>query len=160
MAFERKLSVLARDLQRGTLSHFSSEREVKEAHNTINQSKQSAITTLPTSFSIRFCQFREENNTSSFPVTPLATDPSLWNMTPFAAVSQPDLEMELVDIADKDIWVSEFKCLTADLEDVSHQKAILTQNHKWSDVENIPKPEKIVIVTWTLRPRLYVAGYL
>ena len=69
-------------------------------------------------------------------------------MTPFAAVSQTDLEMELVDIAGKDIWVSKFIHLTADFEAGAHQKAILTQNHKWSDVENLLKLGKLVFETW------------
>ncbi|KAK2880352.1 hypothetical protein Q8A73_023050 [Channa argus] len=59
-------------------------------------------------------------------------------------VSQPDFEMELVDIADKDKWVSKFKRLTADLEDVAHQKAVLAQIYKGRDIENLPKPDKIL----------------
>lgn len=62
-------------------------------------------------------------------------------------MSQPDLEMELAVIADKDIWVSKVKQLTADLEDVAHQKAVLAQNHKWRDVENLPKPDKLTLET-------------
>ena len=49
-------------------------------------------------------------------------------MTPFAAVSQTDLEMELVDIAGKDIWVSKFIHLTADFEAGAHQKAFSNMN--------------------------------
>ncbi|KAK2889713.1 hypothetical protein Q8A73_018013 [Channa argus] len=44
----------------------------------------------------------------------------------------------MADIADKEIWVSKFKPLTADLEDVAQQKAVLAQNHKWHDIENLP----------------------
>uniref|UniRef100_A0A8C9ZDY1 SPIN-DOC-like zinc-finger domain-containing protein n=1 Tax=Sander lucioperca TaxID=283035 RepID=A0A8C9ZDY1_SANLU len=91
----------------------------------------------------QFERFREEKTTLSFPVTPLSLNPSLLNTTALAGVSQPDLEMELADIADKDIWVSKFKRLTADLEDVARQKAVLAQNHKWRDIENLPKPDKL-----------------
>ncbi|XP_044276826.1 general transcription factor II-I repeat domain-containing protein 2A-like [Varanus komodoensis] len=157
LAFERKLTVLARDLQRGTLSHFPSLREFRQAHNTINSAYlQSAITAMQTSFGKRFSEFREEKNTLSFPVTPLTIDPSLLNMTAFAGVSQPDLEMELADIAGKDIWVSEFKRLTANLEDVARQKAILAQNHKWSDIENLPKRDQLVFETWNAIPNTYM----
>ncbi|GAA6106541.1 general transcription factor II-I repeat domain-containing protein 2A-like [Tachysurus ichikawai] len=76
-------------------------------------------------------------------------------MTAFAGVRQPDLEMELADIADKDIWVSKFNLLTAELEDVSRQKAILALNHKWSDIENLPKPDKLVFETWNAIPDTY-----
>ena len=59
LAFERKLT--ARDLQRGTLSHFPSLREFKQAHKVINSEYvQSAITTMQASFGKRFCEFREE----------------------------------------------------------------------------------------------------
>ncbi|XP_067094207.1 general transcription factor II-I repeat domain-containing protein 2B-like [Osmerus mordax] len=71
-------------------------------------------------------------------------------------VSQPDLEMELADIADKEIWVSKFKRLTADLEDVARQKAVLAQNHKWRDIENLPKTDQLVFETWNAIPDVYV----
>lgn len=89
---------------------------------------------MQTSFGKRFCEFREEKNTLSFPVTPLTIDRSLLNMTALAGVNQPDPKMELADIADKDIRVSKFKRLTDDLEDFAHQKASLAQNHKWSAI--------------------------
>ena len=77
-------------------------------------------------------------------------------MTAFTAVSQSDLELELADIADKDVWVSKFRSLAADLENVARQKAILAQNHKWSDIENLPKPEKFVFDTWNTIPDTYM----
>ena len=47
LAFERKLTVLARDLQRGTLSQFPSLREFKQDQELINlEYLQSAITTM------------------------------------------------------------------------------------------------------------------
>ncbi|KAK1903618.1 General transcription factor II-I repeat domain containing protein 2A, partial [Dissostichus eleginoides] len=82
-------------------------------------------------------------------------------MTVFArdvqkGVSQPDLEIELADIADKELWVSKFKRLTADLEDVARQKAILAREHKWSDLEILPKPDKLVFETWNAIPDTYM----
>ena len=51
LAFERKLTVLARDLQRATLSHFPSLREFKQDQELINlEYLQSAITTMQASF--------------------------------------------------------------------------------------------------------------
>ncbi|KAL3967226.1 TIMELESS-interacting protein [Sarotherodon galilaeus] len=97
-------------------------------------------------------EFREEKPTLSFPVTPLTIDPSLLNVTAFSGVSQPDLELELADIADKDMWVSKFKLLTEHLEDVAHQKATLVQNHKWSDTENLPRPDKLMLEIWNAIP--------
>jgi len=63
--------------------------------------------------------------------------------------------MELADIADKDIWVSKFKRLIADLEDVARQKAVLAQNHKWRDIESLPIPDKLVFETWNAIPDVY-----
>ncbi|XP_059819265.1 uncharacterized protein LOC132390733 [Hypanus sabinus] len=157
LAFERKLTVLARDLQKGTLSHFPNLREFIQAHDMINSEYlHSAIIAMQTSFGKCFFEFRQVKNTLSFPVTPLSIDPSLLNTTALAGVSQPDLEMELADIADKDIWVSKFRRLTADLEDVARQKAILAQNHKGSDIENLLKPDKLVFETWNAIPDIYV----
>ena len=87
LAFERKLTVLARDLQKGTLSHFPNLKEFKEAHMINSEYLHSAVIAMQTSFGKRFCEFREEKNTLSFPVTPLSLDPSLLNTTAFAGVS-------------------------------------------------------------------------
>lgn len=82
LGFERKLTVFAKDLQRGILYHFPALREFQQTGNAINsQYLQSLITAMQTSFGKRFCEFREEKNTLSFPVTPLTIDPSLLNMT-------------------------------------------------------------------------------
>lgn len=101
-------------------------------------------------------QFRREKNIISFPITLLDIVPSLLNTSAFTGVSQPDLEIELADIADKALWVSEFKSLTAELEDVARQKAIFTQNYKWSDIKNLPKPNKLELQTRNAIPDNYV----
>ena len=106
------------------------------------------------SFEKRFREFGEEKTTLSFPITPLNINPSLLNVTAFAGISQPDLE--LADIADKDMWVSKFKRLADDLEDVARQKATLAQNHKWRDIENLPRPDKLVFETWNAIPDTYM----
>ena len=106
LAFERKMTVFARDVQRGTLSHFPSLGKFKEEGHHINcEYLQRAIIVMQTAFGERFSEFRKEKNTLSFPVTPLDIDPSLLNLSAFTGVSQPDLEIELADIADKD-----FRC--------------------------------------------------
>ena len=157
LAFERKLTILARDLQSGTLSHFPSLREFKQDQELINlEYLQSAITTMQASFEKRSREFREEKTTLSFPITPLNINSSLLNVTAFSGISQPDLELELADIADKDMWVSKFKRLADDLEDVARQKATLAQNHKWSDIENLPGPDKLVFETWNAIPDTYM----
>lgn len=91
--------------------------------------------------------------TLSFPVTPLEIDPSL--LSTFPGVNQADLEMEMADIANKDLWVSKFKRLTAKLEDVTRQKAQLAQSHKWSEIESLPTPETLVYDTWNALPDSY-----
>ena len=66
LAFERKFTVYARDLQRGTLSHFPCLREFKQTHSdiTINlEYLQSAIIAMQSSFGRRFCEFRKEKKT-------------------------------------------------------------------------------------------------
>ncbi len=157
LAFERKMTVFARDIQTDTLSHFPSLKKFKEEHNHINcEYLYRAISEMQNAFGGRFREFRQEKGTLSFPVTPLDTDISLLNMSAFTGVSQPDLEIELADIADKDLWVSKFKRLTADLEHVARQKAILAHEHKWSDIENLPKPDKLVFETWDAIPDTYV----
>ena len=149
LAFERKMTVFARDVQRGTLLHFPFLKEFKEAHNQLNLVYfQQAIIDMQTVFQQRFCDFRKEKDTLSFPITPLEIDPLLLNMTAFTAVNQCTLELELADIADKHVWVSKFRSLRAELEDLARQKATLRQNHKWSDLEKLQKPDKLVFDTW------------
>uniref|UniRef100_A0A8C1I0R4 HAT C-terminal dimerisation domain-containing protein n=1 Tax=Cyprinus carpio carpio TaxID=630221 RepID=A0A8C1I0R4_CYPCA len=156
LSFERKLTVFARDVQRGTLSHFPSLREFKEAYHdhTLNGDYlQGAIVDMQTEFGSRFSEFRKEKMTLSFPVTSLEIDPSLLNT--FPGVIQADLEMELANIADKDLWVSKFKSLTAELEDVTRQKAQLAQSHEWSEIDSLPTIEKLVFQTWNALPDSY-----
>ncbi|XP_072251163.1 general transcription factor II-I repeat domain-containing protein 2A-like [Leuresthes tenuis] len=157
LAFERKMTVFARDAQKGTLSHFPSLREFKEANNQINYDYfHRAIITMQAAFGERFSDFRKEKPTLSFPVTLLDIDPSLLNTVAFTGVSKPDLEIELADIADKDLWVNKFKSLTADIEEVARQKATLVKEHKWSDMENFPHPDKLVFETWSAIPDTYI----
>ena len=156
LSFERKLTVLARDVQRGTLSHFSSLREFKDAHHdhTLNSDYlQGAIVDMQAAFGGRFSEFRKEKVTLSFPVTPLEIDPSL--LKTFPGIDPAELEMEMADIADKETWVAKFKRLTAELEDVSRQKAHAAQSHKWSEIESLPTPEKLVFETWKALPETY-----
>ena len=129
LSFERKLTVFTRDVQRGTLSHFPSLREFKDTHHDHNilsgDYLQSVIVDMQAAFGSRFSEFRQEKMTLSFPVTPLETDPSL--LKTFAGVNQADIEMEMADIADKDLWVSKFNSLTAALEDITRHKVLYLQ---------------------------------
>lgn len=101
-------------------------------------------------------QVQTGKNSLSFPVKPLDIDPSLLNISAFTGVSQLDLEIELADIVDKELWVSKFKNLTADLEEVAHQKPVLAKDRKWSDVESLHKPDKLVFKTWSGVPDKYM----
>ena len=93
---------------------------------------------MQSSFGRRFCKFKKEKKTLSLPVSPFSINPSELNMIALAGVSQPDFEIELADIADKDIWISKFRRLAADLEDVTRQKADLAPAHNWSKIETGP----------------------
>ena len=65
--------------------------------------------------------------------------------------------MKLADRADKDIWLSKFQRLTADLEDVSQQKDVLAQNNKSNNIENLPRPDQLeVFKTWNVILDKYV----
>jgi len=109
LAFERKMTVFTTDVQRGTLHHFPFLKLLQEANNQLNTVYfNRAIVDMQTAFLERFCDFRKEKNTLAFPITPLNVQTSLLNMTSFTAVRLPDLELELADIADKDMWVSKF----------------------------------------------------
>ncbi|KAJ8395711.1 hypothetical protein AAFF_G00029480 [Aldrovandia affinis] len=35
-------------------------------------------------------------------------------------------------------------------------RATLAQNHKWSDIENLPRPDKLVFETWNAIPDTYI----
>ena len=58
-------------------------------------------------------------------------------------------------IVDKDIWISKFRRLAADLEDVAHKKANLAQGHNWSKIEKLPKPDQLIFKTWNALPNTY-----
>lgn len=62
---------------------------------------------MQAAFGSRFSVFRKEHITLSFPVTPLDIDPTLLRI--FPGINQPELEIELADIADKQIWMAKFE---------------------------------------------------
>lgn len=128
LPFEHKMTLFARHVRRGTLSYFPSLREFKEEHNHINFNYlQCAVIVIQAMFGERFNDFRF--HTLFLPVTPLDIDPSLLNISEFTGASQPKLETEPADIADKDSWVSKPN-MTADLEKVACQKATFTKEFK------------------------------
>lgn len=82
-------------------------------------------------FGERFSDFRKEIPTLSFPVTPLDLEPALLNTVAFTGVSKPDLEIELANIADKDLWVNKFK--PAKFEEIAYLVKTLAKDPKWMD---------------------------
>ena len=80
LAFERKFTDFARDLQRGSLSHFPCLRELQQTHTDVSinlEYWQSAIIAMQSLFGRRFCEFRKD---LSFPASPFSIDPSELNM--------------------------------------------------------------------------------
>ena len=53
------------------------------------------------------------------------------------------------------MWISKFRSLTADLENLARQKADLAQSHNWSEIENLPKPDQLIFETWNALPNMY-----
>ena len=98
-------------------------------------------------FEKHICEFRKEKKTLCFPVSPFSIHTSELNMIALEGVSQPYFEIELANIADKDIRISKFKRLAADLEDVARQKADLAQGRNWRKIENLTKPEQVIFET-------------
>lgn len=98
----------------------------------------------------------ERKNLLSFPVTLLDIDPSLLNTSAFTGVSKPELEIELADIVDKDMWVNKFKSLTVEIEEIACPKAVHAKEHKWSDMEKLSHPNKLVFETWSAIPDIYI----
>uniref|UniRef100_A0A3B3WXR1 Uncharacterized protein n=1 Tax=Poecilia mexicana TaxID=48701 RepID=A0A3B3WXR1_9TELE len=92
-------------------------RKFKEAHMMNLEYLHSAVITKQTSFGKRFSSERKIH----IILLPSVPDPSLSNMTAFPV-----------------------QRLTANLEDVSRQEAVLTQDHRWCDVENLLKLDKPV----------------
>ena len=109
---------------------------------------------MQSSFGRRFCEFRNEK-ILSFPVSPFSIDPSELNMIALEGVSQPGFEIELANIADKDIWISKYRRLTADHKDVACQKANLAEGHNWSKIENLPKLDQLIFETWNALSNVY-----
>ncbi len=103
LVFEQKLTVFARDVQSGTLSHFPSLTEFKEEHGHINcDYLPCVIIETQTELWGRFSEFRKEKTRYAFLFALLDIDPSQLNMSTFTGVNQLDLEIELADIIDKD----------------------------------------------------------
>lgn len=147
LVFESKLTVFTRDVQRGTPPWESSKKDtIMWINTTVNiyngRWSECKLHLGKDSASSK----RKKLHYLSLSHSWTLTHPC-WTST-FTGVSQPDLEIELADIADKDLRVSKFKSLTTELEE--------GHSYKWSDIENLQKPNKLVFERWTAIPDNYM----
>ena len=103
------------------------------------------ILNIQTAFVKRFCDFRKEKIFSII---------AEYNI--FYSCKTTYLELEGASIADKHVWVSKFQSLNVDLKNLACQKAILAQNHKLSDIENLLNWNKHIFYTWNAISDFYI----
>lgn len=154
-SFENKLSLFSRDIG-GSLLHFPS----LKTHKTKSQSEidvkffKDAILKMRDAFLKRFQEFRGAKETLSFVTKPLTANVEELKLMPFN-VNRAALELELLDVANKDIWSSKFKQLTADLEELERKRSAFSLDHQWVKLQGLEKDDDVVFKAWDSLPTSY-----
>ncbi|XP_074854305.1 general transcription factor II-I repeat domain-containing protein 2A-like isoform X2 [Carettochelys insculpta] len=156
-SFERKLTLFARDIDTGSLVHFPSLKQFKESTkyelNTANL--KNLILKMQEVFAGQFQEFKKEKATLSFVLKPLEADTSALNFSTFTGVDRAELELELADMQDKDMWASKFRGLVTELEDLEKQKSTLAVQQRWTEMLDLKKQDQIVFDVWNSLPDAY-----
>lgn len=155
-SFEKKLQVLAEDIEKGSSLYFKHLNKYREDKNvsidTIYFS--TVLRKIKNSFEERFHEFRANKSTLSFVLYPLKINVDELNMAPFNTDAAA-LQMQLIDIKSKELWSSKFTALVDRLEEYEREKSNLISNHKWTAVKQLPKIERIIFDTWNSLPATY-----
>jgi len=75
---------------------------------------------------------------------PLEADTSALNVLAFTGVDRAELELELPDLQDKDMWRSKFRGLVTKLENLERHRSTLALQHRWTEMYDLKKQEQIV----------------
>lgn len=154
LSFERKLTVFSRDIEKNEFAHFPSLKKYKEFSGSKLDvgTLMEAILKLEISFKARFQEFRNEKMTLLFIIKPLEADISCLNFEAFPNVNKAEVEIEMADIKEREIWASKFKTLISDLESLERKKATLQNADKNTDIQ---KPDRMIFDVWNSLPDVY-----
>lgn len=158
ISFENKLSLLAQDIERGTLIHFPSLLIYFQENNSdidICYFK-TTILNMKEAFLSRFQEFRNSKATSAFVKNPINATLTELNLSPFN-VDTGNYQMQLLDLKNKELWSSKFEHLCADLEILEKHKCelIVSSQYKWSALKELEKEDMMIFNTWNSIPHSY-----
>ena len=73
---------------------------------------------------------------------PLEEDTSALNFSAFTGVDRAELELELADLQDKDMWSYKFRGLVMKFENLERHRSTLALQHRWTEMHNLKKKNK------------------
>uniref|UniRef100_H3AYP7 HAT C-terminal dimerisation domain-containing protein n=1 Tax=Latimeria chalumnae TaxID=7897 RepID=H3AYP7_LATCH len=115
-AFESKLNLFIRDIETGRLTHFEMLRFVMEEDPSNNLDLQQLVaftSDLLMSFKSCFVEFHRHSTLFKFMIRPHETCVEALDLTVILGISVGDLELEVADFKESDIWVEKFHTLNS-----------------------------------------------
>ncbi|GBN75106.1 hypothetical protein AVEN_138333-1 [Araneus ventricosus] len=143
-------------MKSGKLLHFKNLKQYRDEINaTIDTNYFSmALKYMKDGFAERFKQFKTNKSTFAFIVNPLNTNTNEINIEPFG-IDAGSLQMQLLDLKTKDLWIGKFTELKSKLEDLEIQKCMHIAQHKWTALKEIPRVEALIFGAWNRLPECY-----
>ncbi|GBO24887.1 hypothetical protein AVEN_193941-1 [Araneus ventricosus] len=105
-------------------------------------------------FAERFEKFETNKSTLAFIVNPLNTNTNEINIELFG-IDAGSLQMQLLDLKTKDLWIGKFTELKSKLEELEVQKCMHISQHKWRALKETPRVEALIFGTWNSLPECY-----
>nr|XP_014339756.1 PREDICTED: general transcription factor II-I repeat domain-containing protein 2B-like [Latimeria chalumnae] len=161
-AFESKLNLFIRDIKTGRLTHFEMLRMFRDScmeedpSNNLDLQQLVVFTSdLLMSFKSCFVEFRRHSTLFKFMIRPHETCVEALDLTVIPGISVGDLELEVADFKESDIWVEKFHTLNSNLENLARQCAELSKLHKWNDLKKLECEDNLILQSWNELPLTY-----
>ena len=149
ITFENKSTIFAQDFERETLFHFPSLLKHRQENNSSIDKHhfKTIILNMREAFLSRFQEFKNSKATWAFVKNPLNATITELKFSAFE-IGIGSIEIQLLDLKNKEIWCSKFERLCVGLEILEKKKCDLSWQHKWSALNDLEKEHMIIFNTW------------
>ncbi|XP_071041894.1 uncharacterized protein [Parasteatoda tepidariorum] len=105
-------------------------------------------------FLSKFQEFKNSRAILAFVKNPLNATITELKFSPLE-IDIGSFEIQLMDLKNKDIWLSKFERLCVELEILEKKKIDISFQHKWSALNNLEKEDMTIFNAWNSIPDSY-----